>query len=77
MKQKKKEESEITKYIKNFGLQELVNDMMNSLIKNNPDKPIEFMIKYLAGQMTKEEREKAQFIIPEPYPTFSDGYPKV
>lgn len=68
VKDNSKEEDPGIKYLKDNYIEEITTDMMNSVILSQTNKPIEHMIKYLAGLMTKEERERACFEIPDPYP---------
>ena len=61
-------------YFKFHGLEEFVQDMFNTTLHEKPSKPNLFMLKYLVGRLSDEEREKAKinvgegFIAPELVP---------
>ena len=67
--EKNAEKEKIQKYIEKHNLEKVVSGMVNNLIKEKTSHPMIYMIKYLAGLMTEEEKEKERFIIPGPYPT--------
>ena len=56
------------KYIEENDLERIISEMINSLVHERVKNPLVYMIKYLAGLMTEEERKVNGFIIPEPYP---------
>lgn len=56
------------KYIEENDLEKIINEMINNLVHERVKNPIIYMIKYLAGLMTEEERKQNGLVIPEPYP---------
>ena len=67
----------LKQYIDKHNLENIVSGMVNSLVHEKAERPIEYMIKYLAGLMTKEEMDKASFVIPGPFPTQVQRMPKI
>ena len=67
----------LKQYIDKHNLENIVSGMVNSLVHEKAERPIEYMIKYLAGLMTKEEMDKACFVIPGPFPTQVQRIPKI
>lgn len=59
---------EAKKFIEENDLEKIVSEMMNSLVYEKPKQPIVYMIKYLAGLLSDEERKLHSLVIPEPYP---------
>ena len=55
-------------YLKNYDLEKIISEMANSVIHSQSETPIIYMIKYLTGLLTSEEREKNNINIPPPYP---------
>ena len=55
-------------YLKNHDLEKIISEMANSVIHSQSETPIIYMIKYLTGLLTAEEREKNNINIPPPYP---------
>lgn len=56
------------KYIEENDLEKIVSEMLNSLVHEKSKTPVVFMIKYLAGLLSEEERKAHNLQIPEPYP---------
>lgn len=56
------------RYIEEYDLERVVSEMLNSLVHEKSKTPIVYMIKYLAGLMTEDERKNHALQIPEPYP---------
>ena len=61
-------EDEAKIYLKKYNLEKFFHHMINNILEENPENKILYMIKYIAGEMTKEERDKFKIKIPEPYP---------
>ncbi|CAI2364299.1 unnamed protein product [Moneuplotes crassus] len=65
-------------YVKKHKLVEVVSEMINNLIHVKDEKPIAYMIKYLANYLTEKERKKSGIYIeghlPQKIPLMS--YPK-
>jgi len=59
---------EAKRFIEENDLEKIISEMMNSLVYEKPKQPVVFMIKYLTGLLTEEERKHNNLIIPEPYP---------
>ena len=51
-------------YLKDYDIQNILTEMINYLLHKRSKTPILEMIKYLAGLLTKEEREKYEIKIP-------------
>src|SRR4051812_13125909 len=56
------------KYIEENELEKVVSEMLNSLVHEKAKQPIVYMIKYLSGLLSEEERKQNGLVIPEPYP---------
>ena len=56
------------RYIEENNLERIVSEMLNSLVHEKSKTPILYMIKYLAGLLTEEERKSYNLQVPEPYP---------
>jgi arginine kinase len=56
------------KYIEENELEKVVSEMLNSLVHEKAKQPLVYMIKYLAGLLSEEERKQHGLVIPEPYP---------
>ena len=56
------------RYIEENDLERIISEMLNSLVHERVKQPLVYMIKYLAGLMTEEERKVNGLIIPEPFP---------
>lgn len=56
------------KYIEENDLDKIISEMLNNLVHEKVKNPIIYMIKYLAGLITEEEKRQNGLIIPEPYP---------
>ena len=56
------------KYIEENDIERIISEMINSLVHERVKNPLVYMIKYLAGLMSEEERKTNGLIIPEPYP---------
>lgn len=56
------------KYIEEHDIEKTVSEMLNSLVHEKSKQPLVYMIKYLAGLLTEEERKQNGLVIPEPYP---------
>jgi len=59
---------EAKRFIEENDLEKMISEMMNSLVYEKPKQPIVYMIKYLAGLLSEEERKMNNLIVPEPYP---------
>ncbi len=55
-------------YVKKFQLEKLISEMTNSLVHSQASNPIIYMIKYLTGLLSEEEKVKNNINIPPPYP---------
>lgn len=55
-------------YIEENEIERIINEMLNSLVHERVKNPVIYMIKYLAGLITEEERKQNGIIIPGPYP---------
>ena len=62
------------KYLDEYDIENVISEMLNSLLHEKDPHPYVFMIKYLASLMTEEERKEFGLEIPEPYPI---AYPVV
>ena len=62
------------KYLDEYDIENVISEMLNSLLHDQSSHPYVYMIKYLASLMTEEERKEFELEIPEPYPT---AYPVV
>ena len=73
---KKKTERQIQakKYLDEYDIENVISEMLNSLLHDQDPHPYVYMIKYLASLMTEDERKDFNLEIPEPYPT---AYPVV
>ena len=56
------------KYIEENDIERIVSEMLNSLVHERVKQPLVYMIKFLAGLMTEEERASNGLVIPEPFP---------
>ena len=61
-------------YIKNHQLEKLISELTNSLVHSLSPNPIVYMIKYLTGLLSDEEKTENNINIPPPYP---EGVPIV
>ena len=61
-------------YLNFHDLESLISEMTNSVVHSQDPNPIIYMIKYLAGLLTEEERAEFNINILPPYP---QGYPIV
>ena len=61
-------------YIKTHQLEKLISELTNSLVHSLSTNPIVYMIKYLTGLLSEEERTENNINIPPPYP---EGVPIV
>ena len=61
-------EEEAKIYLKKYNLEKFFHHMINNILEENPKNKILYMIKYIAGEMSKEERDKFKIKIPQPYP---------
>ena len=57
------------KYLDEYDIQNVVGEMLNSLLHEKDQHPYVYMIKYLASLMTEDERKEFNLSIPEPYPS--------
>lgn len=64
----------IKDYIKQHDIENIVGEMLNSVIYERELNPYIYMIKYLGKYITEEEKDKFNIAIPKPYPM---GYPIV
>lgn len=64
----------IKDYIKQHNIENIVGEMINSVICEKELNPYIYMIKYLGRYISEEEKEKFNIVIPKPYPL---GYPIV
>jgi hypothetical protein len=65
-KESKKQQYE--KYLAEYGIEKTITEMLNSLVHEKSKTPIVYMIKYLAGMLTDEQRKEHNLMIPEPFP---------
>jgi hypothetical protein len=56
------------KYIEENDIEKTISEMLNSLVHEKAKQPIVYMIKYLAGLLTEQERKDHGLIIPDPFP---------
>lgn len=56
------------KYLEEYDLEIVISEMLNSVVHEKDKHPLVYMIKYLAGLMSEEEREQFNLSIPGPYP---------
>jgi len=56
------------KYIEENDIEKIISEMLNSLVHEKAKQPIVYMIKYLAGLLSEQERKDYGLIIPDPYP---------
>ena len=56
------------KYIEENDLDRIISEMLNALVHERVKQPLVYMIKFLAGLMTEEERKQNGLVIPEPFP---------
>lgn len=66
--QKSSNKHEAQKYMETYGINNIVSEMLNSLLHEKSQNPIVYMIKYLASYLTDEEKKEFKLDIPEPYP---------
>ena len=55
-------------YIKKIDLEKILSEMTTSLIKSQNSEPIVYMIKFLTGLLSEEEKKLNNINIPPPYP---------
>ena len=65
-------------YMKKYDVEHLISEMANSLVHSLSPNPIIYMIKYLTGLLSDEERTENKIDIPPPYPQVVPivNYPK-
>lgn len=56
------------KYIEENDIEKIISEMLNSLVHEKAKQPVVYMIKYLAGLLSDQERKDHGLIIPDPYP---------
>ena len=56
------------KYIEENEIERVISEMLNSLVHEKSKQPLVYMIKYLAGLLTEDERKQSGLGIPEPFP---------
>jgi len=61
-------ESYIQNYIKEYDIDKIFSEILNQLVINKIINPIPFMIKYLCGLLSNEERKKNNINIEGPFP---------
>ena len=61
-------ESYIQNYIKEYNIDKIFSEILNQLVLNKIINPIPFMIKYLCGLLSSEERKKHNINIEGPFP---------
>ena len=61
-------ESYIQNYIKEYNIDKIFSEILNQLVINKIINPIPFMIKYLCGLLSSEERKKNNINIEGPFP---------
>ena len=78
METKLEKQFQAQKYMDMYGIETLMSEMLNSLLHEKSEHPKIFMIKYLASQLTDEEKNEFGLVIPEPYPNIHPvvKYPK-
>lgn len=55
-------------YIEENEIERIINEMLNSLVHDRVKDPVIYMLKYLAGLITEEEKNQNGIVIPGPYP---------
>ena len=55
-------------YINSYNIETIISEMLNSLVHEKSKSPIVYMIKYLAGLLSEQEKKQHNLVIPEPYP---------
>ncbi len=65
---KEEKERKVIQYLEDYDIENVVSEMLNSLLHEMDKHPYVYMIKYLASLMTEDERKEFDLIIPEPYP---------
>jgi len=74
MTSQKSKKTLFEEYIKTHQLEKLISELTNSLVHSLSPNPIVYMIKYLTGLLTEEEKTENNINIPPPYP---EGVPIV
>ena len=57
-----------SEYVKNHNLESLISEMTNSVVHALSPNPVIYMIKYLTGLLSEEDRVANEISIPPPYP---------
>ena len=57
-----------SQYVKTHNLESLISEMTNSVVHALSPNPIIYMIKYLTGLLSEEDRTANEISIPPPYP---------
>ena len=71
---KEEKERQVIQYLEDYDIENVVSEMLNSLLHEMDKNPYVYMIKYLASLMSEDERKEFDLNIPEPYP---QSYPVV
>ena len=67
-KNTKKKKEIFEEYLKFHDLESLISEMTNSVVHSLDPNPIVYMIKYLTGLLTEDERAQYKINIEPPYP---------
>lgn len=59
----------VKKYFDKYNIEETISDLLNTLAHSQDEKPLLFMVKYLANLLPKEELESAGITINPPNPS--------
>ena len=65
---KKKKREIYEEYLQTYDLENIISEMTNSVVHSQDPNPIVYMIKYLTGLLTEEERTEFSINIDPPYP---------
>jgi hypothetical protein len=68
METKESKKQQYEKYISEHDIEKTITEMLNSLVHEKSTEPLVFMIKYLTGMLTDEQKTKNNINIPGPYP---------
>ena len=71
-------QKQVQKYLEKHKIEEILSDLLNTLAHTKDEKPIPYMIKFLANLCHPEDLKDAGFVIPGPYPIINLAitYPK-
>ena len=66
--EKKKKREIYEEYLETYDLENIISEMTNSVVHSQDPNPIVYMIKYLTGLLTEDERTEFNINIEPPYP---------